>query len=164
MKHIIIILFILISVTAKSQYKYVTFDRTVIRYSSTITPVNYCVGGNCADVFMNNNGDTLAVIDHGGVADIRVNVTVKDTLNSVSIIEPNGQLSTTRYIFNGSKAIGFNQNNYYLVTNFGSLPYKIYRTSDNELIVTIGQSMQQWHGAMPLPQTITTNIKRYMLP
>lgn len=163
MKYILTILF-LAALSAQGQYKYITFDRTIIRYAASIDPSPFCIGNACADIFFNQNNDTLAVVHDDGLIDIRVTVNVKDTLNSVSIIEPNGTLSTTRYLFTGSKAIGFNQNNYYVISNNGKLPYKIYRNSDNALVCVVGLTMQQWPLGMPLPQTITTNIKRYMLP
>lgn len=165
MKTIILILLLFICFTTSAQqYKYITFDRTIVRYSASANPWPVCVNGNCADIFFNGNGDTLAIVHDDGLIDIRVTVNVKDTLNSLTIIEPNGALSATRSLFNGSKAISFNQNNYYVVSNMGKLPYKIYRVSDNALYVTIGLTMQTWHLPMPLPQTITTNIKRYLLP
>lgn len=165
MKTIISILLLFTCLAASAQqYKYITFDRTIVRYNAAATPWPVCINNNCADIFFNGNNDTLAIVHDDGLIDIRVTVNVKDTLNSLTIIEPNGTLSVTRTLFNGSKAISFNQNNYYVVSNFGKLPYKIYRVSDNALYVTMGLTMQVWHLPMPLPTTITTNIKRFLLP
>lgn len=163
MKYIFCVL-MFVSLTTQAQYKYITFDRTIVRYSATVNPWPFCINQNCSNVFLNVNGDTLAVVHDDGIIDIRVTVNVKDTLSILTIIEPTATISATRSLFNGSMAISFNQANYYVVSNNGRLPYKIYRVSDNALYVEVGLIMQTWYLPMPMPSTITTNVKRYLLP
>ncbi len=164
MKYILTILFLAaISATAQ-QYKYITFDRTIVRYNANANPWPFCINNECSKIFFNANNDTLSVVHSDGFLDIRVNVNVKDTLASLTIIEPTNVLSATRSLFNGSKVIRFNQANYYVVSTMGRSPYKIYRVSDNALYVEVGLTMDEWHLPMPLPTIITTNIKSYLLP
>lgn len=158
-----ILLFLLLFSTAKAQTSVIQLKEVLIRYNSAIIPQPLCIGSNCAYNFL-NSGDTLATVYNEGVVDIRATVAIKDTLSRISIVEPNGTLSANRTIFNGIVAVSFPVNKYYVRSTSGQLPLKVYRTSDNTLYVEIGQNLTWWHLPIPSATTITTQIKRFLLP
>lgn len=163
MKYILILA--LLFSTAKAQTSVIQLREVLIRYNSAITPNPFCIGGVCSYNFINGNSDTLATVFNEGVVDVRATVAIKDTLSRITIIEPNGTLSTTRFVFNGIAAVAFNPNNYTVRTTNGGLPLKIYRNSNGLLYVEIGQTLTWWHQPIPSATTVSgTQIRRFTLP
>lgn len=165
MKKILTIIALFFCFFASAQNAHMIIGRTIIRYPASVTPVDYCINGVCSYLFRNGNNDTLAVIYPNGMVDMRVNVSIKDTLNSVSIIDVTGILSATRTLFNGAYAVSFNANNYYVPLANSKPPFEVRAVSNKSLYVIIGEnSFVWWRQAMPSIVTVTTNIKRFTLP
>lgn len=163
MKKILTTIAIFLCISSFAQNAHMIFGKSIIRYNASIIPADYCINGYCSYLFKNGNGDTLAVAYADGVIDIRVNVSVKDTLNSFSIIDVTGTLSATRTMFNGNYAVAFNAGTYYTFND--RPPFHIRKVSDNSLYSVFGTNgFLWWLQPMPALTTITTNIKRFVLP
>lgn len=163
MKYILIIA--LLFSTAKAQTSVIQLREVLIRYNSVVTPNPYCIGSVCSYNFINGNGDTLATVYDEGVVDVRATVAIKDTLTRITIVEPNGSLSATRFLFNGITAVAFTAANYTVRTTNGGLPLKVYRNSNGLLYVEIGQTLTWWHQSIPSATIVSgTQIRRFTLP
>lgn len=161
----ILIIAVLFCTSSFAQTSVIQLKEVLIRYNSAIVPRSVCIDGKCVYNFVNGGGDTLATLYNQGLVDIRATVTIKDTLSRITIIEPNGVLSNTRFVFNGITAIAFNPNNYTVRSMDGELPLKIYRNSNGLLYVEIGQTLTWWHQPIPSATTVSgTQIRRFTLP
>ena len=101
MNKVLTLIMILCAYQSNAQYKYIQLNSTFIRYSSSVTPTEGAINGKQYRMFLNANSDTLAVVYENGLMDVRTVTAVKDTLASLSIIEPSATLSSVRYLFNG---------------------------------------------------------------
>lgn len=163
MKYILILA--LLFSTAKAQTSVIQLREVLIRYNSAVIPNPYCIGSVCSYNFINGGGDTLATVYNEGLVDVRATVAIKDTLSRITIVEPNGSLSATRFLFNGITAIAFTASNYTVRTTDGGLPLKIYRNSTGLLYVEIGQTLTWWHQQLPSATIVSgTQIRRFTLP
>lgn len=163
MKNLFILFSLLFSLNAYTQTSVIQLKEVLVRYNSSVIPSSICVNNSCVYNFI-NNGDTLATVYNQGLVDVRAIVNIKDTLSRITIIEPTGTLSATRFIFNGITAIAFNPNNYTVVTTQGDLPLKIYRNSDGALYVEINQLLTWWHLPIPNATIVSgTQIRRFTL-
>lgn len=162
MKYILIIA--LLFSTAKAQTSVIQLREVLVRYNSAVIPSPYCIGNICSYNFIVNS-DTVATVYDDGLVDVRSTVAIKDTLSRITIVEPSGTLSATRFVFNGITAIVFTASAYTVRTTNGGLPLKIYRNSNGSLYVEMGQTLTWWHQAIPAATIVSgTQIRRFTLP